>query len=477
MLMSCHHHQLSRRLNTVNPNDLLAKRVVDIARHNSSGEAFIKAASSFGKFDTDFLLSLHSQILAHLAAASKTSGNGQRRTSISEGGKAHAGNDMNPSEDAGSQHTGDVQPAAPRQRGGLVRTGDHTFKAPNDKPRASLLGLDRLAAEKRAAAESANASGSSDSHSSKRQRLDRSDQAGQDDGSSGGVFKVPSVPVNKGHLRQKVPETPTHTGGISSTAREALANRIKSRNLPTNLAVGGSLALSADTRDRRDESSAPKGLGDFQRRGNRGLNREQDRYDQRRGDRRGADDDRRRDGSAPGRSRAWEDQSTPRTERAERFMDGGSLRVPNRGWDETPRTGSHSKANDAVIPRRGWDAPTPRRRPGDNGYDSPLGDATDGGINVDAKEWEEEQVRLDRDWYNTYDEGAVAGDEEHNPFAGYEDMTREQEAQIQAKQEKRLTARQAQWVGCISRTTLTEADVSIIVFRTPILMHGKTIEC
>ena len=40
-----------------------------------------------------------------------------------------------------------------------------------------------------------------------------------------------------------------------------------------------------------------------------------------------------------------------------------------------------------------------------------------------------------------------AGDEEHNPFAGYEDVTREQEAQMQAKQAKKLTAKQAQWVS------------------------------
>jgi pre-mRNA-splicing factor ATP-dependent RNA helicase DHX38/PRP16 len=28
-------------------------------------------------------------------------------------------------------------------------------------------------------------------------------------------------------------------------------------------------------------------------------------------------------------------------------------------------------------------------------------------MHLDAREWEEEQVRLDRDWYSTYDEGAV----------------------------------------------------------------------
>jgi hypothetical protein len=48
-----------------------------------------------------------------------------------------------------------------------------------------------------------------------------------------------------------------------------------------------------------------------------------------------------------------------------------------------------------------------------------------------------------------------AGDDEHNPFAGYEDVTREQETLMQAKQAKKLTAKQAQWVRretlCLAR--------------------------
>lgn len=135
----------------------------------------------------------------------------------------------------------------------------------------------------------------------------------------------------------------------------------------------------------------------------------------------------------------WNDAPTPRTNRNDREFDGGSMRVPNRSWDETPRT-SRGGETPGRGPSRAWDAPTPRRN-ARGGDVSPDGD----GMQFDAKEWEEEQVRLDRDWYSTYDEGAVAGDEEHNPFAGYEDVTREQEAQMQAKQAKKLTARQAQW--------------------------------
>lgn len=108
----------------MNPNDLLAKRVIDIARHNHSGEAFHKAASSFGKFDKDFLLSLHAEILAHLSAVSHSS-NGEHRAGTSmERGNAHVGNDTDQLDDGMTHESGDVQPAASRQRGGLIRTGD-----------------------------------------------------------------------------------------------------------------------------------------------------------------------------------------------------------------------------------------------------------------------------------------------------------------------------------------------------------------
>jgi len=44
-------------------------------------------------------------------------------------------------------------------------------------------------------------------------------------------------------------------------------------------------------------------------------------------------------------------------------------------------------------------------------------------LELDIREWEEEQVRLDRDWYMSAEEGTLMGDEEHNPLANYEDLT------------------------------------------------------
>ena len=56
-------------------------------------------------------------------------------------------------------------------------------------------------------------------------------------------------------------------------------------------------------------------------------------------------------------------------------------------------------------------------------------------------DWEREQARLDRDWYNGEEFGAVAGDEMHNPFAQYEDHDIRQE-EAAKKQQKKLSQRQ-----------------------------------
>lgn len=72
--------KLSRALNTLNPNDLLAQRVIDIAK-TSSVTNFISgiiipfllilklkgcvAANTFGKFQDSFLAELHTEISSH----------------------------------------------------------------------------------------------------------------------------------------------------------------------------------------------------------------------------------------------------------------------------------------------------------------------------------------------------------------------------------------------------------------------------
>ncbi|KAF9073957.1 P-loop containing nucleoside triphosphate hydrolase protein [Rhodocollybia butyracea] len=369
--------KLSRALNTLNPNDLLAQRVADIAK-SSTLDGFIKAAESFGKFQDSFLAEIHSEILSHAK---------QEETGLA------------PQPVAGiTVHDSDVlQPETVRQ-GGLVR-GDlqHTFTKPlkplePPTPRTSVLGLDRLAKEKRAAI--------ADEGSRKRMKFD-------DDGTEP-VFKVPSLPV-RNNQRQRGEETPSHPGGLAESARKVLeeyrSNREKQRD-------GITIA-----REQRDD--APKGLGDFQRRSNR--DRYGGRYGRREEERHGQD-----------RVNGWD--STPRSVRG--TGDAPSVRVPNVGWDSTPRASSRDNSSGwGGAGNRRWDAPTPRAARGD----SPEGD-----WNVDAREWEEEQVRLDRDWY-TGTESGVAGDDDYNPLAQYEDLNAIKNAEIARKQTKKISARQAQY--------------------------------
>lgn len=63
----------------------------------------------------------------------------------------------------------------------------------------------------------------------------------------------------------------------------------------------------------------------------------------------------------------------------------------------------------------------------------------------DNEGWDQdEETDIDREWYLQDDEGGVAGDADHNPFAQYEDM-HGQVSNVLAKRQQRMTARQAQY--------------------------------
>ncbi|KAF8497217.1 P-loop containing nucleoside triphosphate hydrolase protein [Russula emetica] len=169
---------------------------------------------------------------------------------------------------------------------------------------------------------------------------------------------------------------------------------------PGGLSEQGRVLLEAHRR-RRDHKQEgisthekkvdrPRGLDDFKRRSNRDRDRVRGRQEYPRG---------------------WE--VTPRSERGPSRDDPPSLRVPNLRWDATPRSQSDGSGS-------GWD------RTGD------------------IREWEEEQVRLDRDWYTGAEEGSLMGDEEHNPLAQYEDLTVIKQVEV-AKRPVKLSAKQAQY--------------------------------
>jgi pre-mRNA-splicing factor ATP-dependent RNA helicase DHX38/PRP16 len=130
------------------------------------------------------------------------------------------------------------------------------------------------------------------------------------------------------------------------------------------------------------------------------------------------------------KGQSWD--STPTSSR-----NGGSSRQPS--WDSTPRS---VRGTPARTDRNEWD--TPRRVPSGYGDESP-GRLPPPSSVIDEKEWEEEQTKLDREWYNADEMGGEAGDGE---FGGYDDYDLEKEAELVRRAtgggaKKRVTARQA----------------------------------
>lgn len=74
------------------------------------------------------------------------------------------------------------------------------------------------------------------------------------------------------------------------------------------------------------------------------------------------------------------------------------------------------------------------------------GEEEDDYATVSDLKWEDadDDLAIEREWYLQDDEGGVAGDADHNPFAQYEDM-HGQVSGVLAQRHKRLTARQAQY--------------------------------
>jgi pre-mRNA-splicing factor ATP-dependent RNA helicase DHX38/PRP16 len=62
----------------------------------------------------------------------------------------------------------------------------------------------------------------------------------------------------------------------------------------------------------------------------------------------------------------------------------------------------------------------------------------------EKEEWEHDQQQIDRDWYNMEETGA-AMDEAYNPFSQYEEHDTKKEEELEKKQIKKVSARQAQY--------------------------------
>ena len=311
---------MAQRLSHSLPNasELLAQRVISLSRSLPTDKAFVNAARAFGRFDEPFLIELRSYISSH---PDKTS-------SISNGASS--------SSSPPSQETRHSDPQ--RERSGLSTLGGekHVFKAPF----TSNLGLDRLAAVKRAEPRDSRIDSSN-----KRQRVSGA-QLGhlQDDLDSPAspstpaepVFKAPSRPASsaQSQVRHRGSETPSHPGGLSDTAARRLEEHRRKR------------AMAADARNEassKGKQAAPSNnisgsSNSVRSTDSARLNGDSWRpSDRDRDQRRTSYSDRNRDSSDP-RQHGHRD-SDP------------SQRLERRTWDSTPRSSSRGSDTDRWTPR------------------------------------------------------------------------------------------------------------------------------
>lgn len=447
---------IAQQINLNAPNEVLAKRVIELYRSSTGNTlaTFTSNIKSFGRFKDEYIIDLwktlneRHDITSHALDLSLDPSQG-----FTNGIKAHEAGTSGIPQMVIQDH--DILMPSTSTSGGLApRTGSlrlgkeadakHVFKAP--QPRSSELGLDRLAMLKR---KEKNQEEQRERNLKKNRLSNELSQSSRSNGfedstefksqllpvTSSGLYLTdtfhsnPSVPTRPAshnlNRRQRPDETPSHGTGLSATAQAKLDEYRKKR----------AAQASQDKFDSRNERPKNDGaLDEFRERANR--------VQQRREERRGIgrhQEDRREPIEEPSSSRrAARIEDTPLT------SANTQRRIKGRGWESTP-----SAASAGSSTRHSWDS-TPRsalRVPNRKEWDTPRsvrgGDREEMGppleSGIDAREWEEEQMRLDRDWYNNEEGNTI--DDNYNPFEAYEDETTAQEATEKGK--KRMSAKQA----------------------------------
>ncbi|KAJ2724508.1 hypothetical protein GGI07_001939, partial [Coemansia sp. Benny D115] len=344
----------------------VCKRLIHFATQSTTQQQFETACRTFGRFDSDSLAAVYNRVQSHHL----TNPSAAQKESPGGGGLVYV----------------------PRSKKGNA--------SENPKPRSSVLGLDRRAAELREKALSSMAGRINDSG----RRRDLEDDVDDRPVS----FRQAHVPVS---LRQKRIDTPSDPGGLSRDAQRRMEER----------------------RGRGNEHGSRRGTLAYESREGGSRNREQSpgRHSSRH----------HRSPSRRSPSRRSPSRRSPsRRSPSRRRWDSATPVRRDRTYDDRPSANSERRS----AGRSSWDMPTPRRpteqrRPttGIIRADDPEDDA------AARREWESAQRQLDRDWYG-FDESGGAADESHNPFADYTEHDEQLEAKLRGQQMRRVNARQAQ---------------------------------
>lgn len=340
--------------------------------------------------------------------------------------------------------------APEQQPGGLIikkKDGDtkNIFKIP-----VSKFGLDLLAAKLKKERESGLLTSFKDHDAEQESRSEAGDIKDFD---ANFKLKGDASKVNKNYRSSKV-ETPSHTGGVSQSVRKHHKDRISDKSK--------GIYASTKDKDRKSHKSSSHSR-DRDRDRDRDRKRSRDRKSDYRKDR--SSYRRRDEPESPreygGRSSvgkaSWDDEDEEehfRNKKKRSTWDFPTPDIPHKNRpddsvrsyrsvkaassskrieDDTPRATPAHKYNKWAADRKHSGA-TPRTDK-DNTNKQPWTSEEDRDL------WEEEQVRLDREWYNM-DEGY---DDENNPFLGANsEYLKKREEAIEAKKKKRISAQQRQ---------------------------------
>lgn len=335
------------------------------------------------------------------------------------------------------------------QKGGLiVKKKQPTFKV----PQPSLLGLDKLAEAKRR----------------ERKELERkmSFAVDGDDDNNDSLESSKQPRKDERKFRSPQVETPTYTGGITKEARERLIERLNA-NKNKEKGVYASTKDAKRNKDYSDKNREHYRHESYDRRRKDHYKEKYDRHSSVREktprfkdeprtpniklknepSRTSWDDE---DDSVPCKKSTW-DFPTPSTYKSS--GDWSERSVKSRKFDNSERSRSSTSRENSRDRQKGrYEDDTPRPTPAHRfnawAKDRKRSGATPGkeenvkwDATVDRELWEEEQKRIDREWYNM-DEGY---DNENNPFASVsDDYTKKKEEQLEQRKKKRMSAQQRQ---------------------------------
>lgn len=296
--------------------------------------------------------------------------------------------------------------------GGLLLASKEKTKIQSDKPsiiKPSLLGLDKAAARKRAAASLLSFEPDNlDKDGFRKPVPPKSDIVGKSE-----IKDSVSSYQPKFNYRQKGAETPSHPGGVSAEVlkeqheyRREIKRKGESfsshRNKSTN-------DYSSDNRD-AETLKQPKYQNNYSRSNIPSTNF----------------------------SKNWGTPSRNKWDSTPSLISGGTSATSSRFSGLTPR----SEYDRIKQTPSKWDFPTPRIS--STNYDDARDYSTPNGESEnDKSQWEQEQTQLDRDWYDIEENGAL--DNTHNIFSEHENYYKKKEEELNKKQQKRKNARQLQY--------------------------------